>query len=84
MKPNVQYDNVGQGGIHHYRDGGYDFADNQFLDPTFPISPPLAGVYTAPINQGPFPVWCIFNGWVSYAVEDELHVTIALRRIPSA
>jgi hypothetical protein len=23
----------------------------------------------------------LFNGWVSYAAEDELHVTIALRRI---
>jgi hypothetical protein len=83
MKPSVQYDNVGQGRINY---PGYDFAANQFLDPIMPHSPLLSGEHSAPNNQGPFPVWCLFNGWISYAVEDELHVTIALRRVrvPSA
>ena len=59
-------------------------AANQFPDPTGSLPPPLSGTHTAPNNQGPFPVWHLSSGWVSYAVEDELHVTIALKRIPSA
>jgi len=42
-----------------------------------------AGEYAAPNNQGAFPVWRLFNGWVSYATQDEVHVTIALTRIPT-
>jgi hypothetical protein len=84
MKPNVQYDDVGQGGVNYAgQDAGYDFTANQFPDPTIFLSP-LISAYTAPNNQGAFPVWRLFNGWVSYAVEDEIHVTIALKRIPSA
>lgn len=79
MKPDVQYDNVGQGRANY---AGYDFVGNQFPDPTGILSPHLSGAYTASNNQGPFPVWRLSSGWVSYVAEDELHVTIALRRIP--
>lgn len=78
MKPSVQYDNIGQGRNNY---AGYDFAANQFPEPTAFLSPLLSGAYTAPNNQESFPIWRLFNGWVSYAAEDELHVTIALRRI---
>ena len=82
MKPSVRYDNnVGQCGINY---ADYDSAANQFLDPTIPPFPLLSEAYTAPNYQGAFPIWHLSSGWVSYAVQDELHVTIALRRIPSA
>ena len=83
IKPSVQYNQVGQGRIN-YTHAGYGFATNQFSDPTGFLTPLLSGTHTAPNNQGPFPVWRLSSGWVSYAVEDELHVTIALKRIPSA
>jgi hypothetical protein len=80
MKLSIQYDNVGQGETNH---AGYDFAANPFLGNTMSFSPLLFEAYTAPNNQGTFPVWRLLYGWVSYAVEDELHVTISFRRIPS-
>jgi hypothetical protein len=83
MKPSVQYSNVGQGGTNY--GSRYDFTANQFPDPTVPFPYPLSGAYTAPNNQGQgaFPIWRLHNVWVSYAVQDELHVTIAFRRIRS-
>jgi hypothetical protein len=82
MKPIVQNDNLGQGGPI-YAQPGYDFAANQPHGQTS-FSPLLPGPLAAPSNQGAFPVWCLFNSWVNYAAEDELHVTIVFRRIPSA
>jgi hypothetical protein len=86
MKPNVQYSNVGQGGTDY--GSRYDFTASQFSDPTVPFPYPLSGAYTGPNNQGhgSFPVWRLHNVWISYAVQDsdELHVTIAFRRIRSA
>ena len=84
MKPSVQYSSVGQGGTNY--GSQYDFTANnyQFPDPTVPFPYILPGAYTAPNNQGTFPVWRFHNVWVSYAVQDELHVTIAFRRIRSA
>jgi hypothetical protein len=79
MKPTVQY-NVGQSTVNY---AGNDFAANQFPNPANFLSPLLSGAYAVPNNQWAFPVWRLLNGWISYAAEDELHVTIALRRIPS-
>lgn len=42
---------------------------------------PHSREYAAPDDQGAFPIWRLLNGWVSYATQDEVHVTIALRRI---
>ena len=78
MKPSVQSSNVGQGGNN--LGSQHDFTANQFPDPTVPLS----GAYTAPNNQGAFPVWRLHNVWVSYVMQDELHVTIAFTRIRSA
>jgi hypothetical protein len=83
MKPIVQYDNLGQGGPS-YAQPGYDFAANEPNGQTISFSPLLSGVHAAPNNQEAITVWCLFNSWVNYAVEDELHVTTAFRRIPSA
>ena len=80
MKPSVQY---GQGGTNY--GSQYDFTANyQFPDPTVPLAYLLSGAHSAPNNQGTFPVWRLHNVWISYAVQDELHVTIAFRRIRSA
>jgi len=76
MKP-VQYNNVEQGGINY---AGYA---SPFPAPTMSLPPLLSGAYTAPNYQGAFPIWHFFGGWVSYAAQDELHVTIILRRFPS-
>ncbi len=83
-KPIVQYDNLGQGG-HSSAQPGYDFAANQPHGQTpTPFSPLLSGVHAAPNNQGPFTIWCLSDSWINYAEQDELHVTIVFRRIPSA
>lgn len=82
VKPIVQYDNSGQGGPSNAQ-AGYGFAANQPHGQT-PFPPLLSGAHAVPNNQGAFPVWCLFNSWVTYAEQDELHVTIAFKRIPSA
>jgi hypothetical protein len=82
MKPSAQNSNVGQGGTNY--GSQYDFTTNQFTDPTVPFPYLLSGAYAAPNNQGEFPVWRLHNVWVSYAVQDELHVTMAFIRIRSA
>jgi hypothetical protein len=80
MKPSLQYENLGQGETNY---AGYDLTANQFPGYTTPFQPHLTGAYTAPNSQGVFPAWHLLDCWVSYAVQDELHVTIALRRIPN-
>jgi hypothetical protein len=82
MKPIVRYDNLEQGGPS-YAQPGYNFAANQPHGQTS-FSPLLSGAHAAPDDQGPFAVWYLFNSWVNYAVQDELHFTIVFRRIPSA
>ena len=78
--PSVQYNtSAGQGGTDYYGPR-YDFTANQFPDPTVPFPYILFGAHN---NQGAFLVWRLHNVWVSYAGQDELHVTIAFRRIRS-
>lgn len=77
MKSNIQYNNSGQGEANHAE---YRFMADQMPGQTMNLSPHLPGSYAAPNNQGGFPVWPSLYCWVSYAGEDELHVTFALRR----
>jgi hypothetical protein len=82
MKPSVQHSYVEQGRTNYGPRYESTANLNQFLDPTAPIPYLLPGAYTAPNNEGAFPgVWRLQNAWVSYAVQDELHVTISFRRI---
>jgi len=81
MKPSSQYGNPPQcennySGAHF----AVDSTPNQTMQ--FPPLPP--GASAAPNNQGTSPVWRLNNCWVSYAEQDELHVTISLRKIPYA
>ena len=79
MKPSSQHGNLTQ---YENNQSEAHFA----VDPTpnhtmqFPPLPPDASA--APNNQGTFPVWRLNNCWISYAEQDELHVTISLRKIP--
>ena len=87
MKPSVQYGNdVERGRTARTNYGSqYDFTANQFSDPTVPFPYLPSGAYTAPNNPEAFPAWRLYDVWVSdYAVQDELYVTIAFRRIRSA
>ena len=80
MKPSGPYGNLGQCEINN---AGFHLASDQIPSHTmqFPLPPP--GAYAVPNNQGTSPIWRLSNCWVSYAEEDEIHVTIALRKIPS-
>jgi len=81
MKPSSQHGNLTQ---YENNDSGAHFA----VDPTpnhtmqFPPLPPDA--LAAPNNQETSPLWRLNNCWISYAGQDELHVTISLRKIPFA
>ena len=82
MKPSLQHYEAGQGRTNY--GSQYDFTANQFPDFAVPFPHLLSWPYTASNNQGAFPVWRLHNVWVCYAVQDELHVTVAFRRIRSA
>jgi len=77
--PSSQHGNLTQ---YENNDSRAHFA----VDPTpnhamqFPPLPPDASA--APNNQGTSPIWRLNNCWISYAGQDELHVTISLRKIP--
>ena len=85
MKPNVQYGSVGQADVN-YHDAGRQPAIDQLSRRTMNFSP-LAGPpgeYTVPNNEEASPLWCLGNCWISYVSEDELHLTIALKKSPFA
>jgi hypothetical protein len=71
-KPNIPYSNLGQGETNY---AGHYFGTNQVPGPT--MNTPLAGANT---NQGASPVWRLHNCWVSRAEQDEIHLTIALKK----
>jgi len=77
MQPNVQYSSSRQAGTDY---AVYHPTANQFPPHTTNVSPLPSGAYTAPNNQGASPMWYLRDCWVSYMVEDELHLTIALKR----
>jgi hypothetical protein len=83
MKPNVQYGSVGQAEVNY---AGRQPAIDQLSRRTMNFSP-LPGPpeeYTVPINQEASPLWRLGNCWISYMSEDELHLTIALKKNPFA
>jgi hypothetical protein len=77
MQPNVQYSRVGQAEANYT---GYYPVTEQFPPQAINFSPLPSGGHTAPNNQGASPLWTLGNYWISYAEQDELHLTIALRR----
>ncbi|KAH9958313.1 hypothetical protein BC827DRAFT_1269608 [Russula dissimulans] len=89
--PSVQHQPFGQGSLSRNdagasNDSAYPFSVDQLQNnaTNFPPSPPpLQGTHAAQNNQGMPPLWRIFDWRVSYADQDELHLTIVLRRFPS-
>jgi hypothetical protein len=74
VKPSTSYSNLGQGETN---DAGYHFSTDQVPGPTMNFS---SYVPEASSNQGASPVWRLHNCWVSHAEQDELHLTIALKK----
>ena len=81
MKPSSQHGNPSQ---YENNYPGAHFAVNPTPNHTMQFPSLLPGAYAAPNNQGISPVWCLNSCWISYAEQDELHVTIAFRKIPFA
>jgi len=86
MKPNVQYasGSVGQAEANNAGYERYEPATDQFPRHTMNFSSLPPGAYTTPNNQGASPIWRVSDYWVSHASQDELHLTIALKRSPFA
>ena len=74
MKPSIPYSNLGQleGEINY---AGYHF--DQVLGPAMNFSPHLPG---ANANRGASSEWRFHNCWVSHEEQNEIHLTIALKR----
>ncbi|KAH9963380.1 hypothetical protein BGW80DRAFT_852887 [Lactifluus volemus] len=67
-------------------DAGYMSVINQFPGHPINVAQLLPGAYrnAAPNNDRAPQVWQLFDCWVPYAEQDELHLTIVFKRIPSA
>jgi hypothetical protein len=85
MKANVQYGHgsVGQAEVNY---AGRQPAIDQLSRRTMNFSPlpGTPGEYTVPNNQEASSLWCFGNCWISYVSEDELHLTITLKKSPFA
>jgi hypothetical protein len=79
MKPNAQRGHFGQGPTNY---AGYTFPAEQFPGHPMNLGDSPLGANAASNNEGASSVWRLFNCWVGYAEEDELHLTIVFKRIP--
>ena len=80
IKPNVQYSSVGQAlGANN---AGYEPPTNQVPSHPMDFLPRPSGAYMTPDNQEAAHIYRVRDYWVSYACQDELYVTIALKRVP--
>jgi len=75
------YGHFGQGGINHT---GFPFVAEPPLSLETNIPHPFPGTGAAPSNQGPSPVWKVYNYWVDYEAQDELRLTVVIRKGPFA
>ena len=83
MKPNVQYASHRAEQVQaNY--AGYYPTTNQLPQNTMNFSTLPSGVHTAPNTQGASPIWKLRDCWVSHAEQDEIHLTVALKRNPAA
>ena len=74
MKPSIPYSNIRQGEPYY---AGYRSGTEQVPLPAMSFSPRLP---EAGPNQDASSEWRFHNGWVSHAEEDEIHLTIALKK----
>lgn len=78
MKPSSQHGSLTQ---YENNYSGAHFAVDPTPNHTMQLPPFFPGADAVPNNQGTFPIWRLNNCWVSYAEQDELHVTISFRKI---
>jgi len=81
MKTNVHYSGVGQAEANYT---AYEPTTGQLPRHAMNYSPFPPGNYTERNAQWASPIWQLHGCWVSYAEQDELHLTIALKRSHSA
>jgi hypothetical protein len=74
MKPSVPYGNLRQGEPYY---AGLRFGIGQVPGPPMSFSPRLPG---AGPNQDAYFEWRFHTCWVSHAEDDEIHLTIALKK----
>ncbi|KAI0306305.1 hypothetical protein B0F90DRAFT_732393 [Multifurca ochricompacta] len=77
----MPYGYSGQGGTNH---NGYQFTPDTLPSYATNFSYSPLGAHAAPNNQGPCALWQLFDSRVSYEGQNELHLTIVFKRIPSA
>lgn len=78
--PQFPYGQFGQDGIDHT---GFPFVAEPLSNFATNPSHSFPGTSAAPSNQGASPVWRLSDCWVAYEVQDELHLTIVFRKVPS-
>ncbi|KAH9993810.1 hypothetical protein BJV77DRAFT_342033 [Russula vinacea] len=72
--PSISHNNLGQGETNYT---GYHFGADQVPDPTMNFSPHFPGVNA---SQGSFPVWRFHDYWFTHVEQDELHLTVVLKK----
>ncbi|KAI9446156.1 hypothetical protein H4582DRAFT_2124719 [Lactarius indigo] len=75
-----QYGQFGQGGINHT---GLPFIAEPLSGLPTNLSLPFPGTSAALGNQGALPLWELSNCRVAYEAQDELHLTIVFKKVPS-
>jgi len=83
--PSVQHQPFGQASLSRNdagasNDSAYHFSADQLPNNATNFPPSFQGTHAAQNNEGMPPLWRIFDWRVSYADQDELHLTIVLRR----
>ena len=74
IQPSISHNNLGQGETNYT---GYHFGADQVPDPTMNFSPHFPGVNA---SQGSFPVWRFHDYWFTHVEQDELHLTVVLKK----
>ncbi|KAI9459432.1 hypothetical protein BJY52DRAFT_1416093 [Lactarius psammicola] len=75
-----QYGHFGQGEINHT---GFPLVAEPLSNFATKFSHSFPGTSAPPSYQGAPPAWTLSNCWVPYETQDELHLTIVFRRVPS-
>ncbi|KAN0140904.1 hypothetical protein V8E53_001348 [Lactarius tabidus] len=79
--PQFQYGNFEHGGTNHAR---VPFVAEPLSNLATNVSHSFPGTSAGSSHQGASPVWKLSNCWVAYEGQDELHLTIVFRKVPSA
>jgi hypothetical protein len=79
LKPQSQYGYFGPVGIDNT---GSPFVTEPLSNPGTHVPRAFPVTSAPPSYQGASPVWRLYNSWVVYETQDELHLTIVFRKVP--